>query len=369
MFFNLVCSLLTRLPFGAFIEGAGVDANGIMYFTHANNETGTIGDLNGHLYSSNASLQFNGIKFVNDKEFYAVEVNENKIYYYKNGFTAYCEHPMGRNGMSNDIALVDDIVYVSGQRYRANTTIGDGELWMCKNGHASVIDRLGRTNGIAITPNKEYLYLSEAFNENFTPISNKIYKYKIVNNTLESKVLAIDFELVDQSQGTDIDGIRFDVDGKLYVTRNGLSKISVFKDDVFVKNIPVSFQFPANLEIVHNKLFVAGRCGKEYGIGPGCLDIIDVDAEGAVYSSLRQTMLKSTSYYDKNADSYKPLIIGISIALFFLIILIVVFVRRSFIFRRVVRRQTTKMESNESYSNEETLLPYVPKLRQPPRTT
>ena len=241
---------------------------------------------------NNASLHFNGIKWYNQSVFYAIEVVENKVYKYDGEFTMFCQHPDGLNGVSNDLVLFHDKIFLSGQTFKHDTQIGDGQLWMCDEyGNSKIIDKLGRTNGIAIHPDGNYLYLSEAFNLDNVPVSNKLYKYPLSINgdVLLDKQLVVDFEDFDQSQNIDIDGIRFDVDNKIYISRNGAERISVFTDvGDFVKNYYTSFLNPASLEIGNKKMYVVGRCEDDFGQGLGCIDEFDADADGDIYTRIKR---------------------------------------------------------------------------------
>ena len=340
------------LKFGAFIEGAGVDPAGNFYATHGNNITSQIAGLNGETFQlENTTLKFNGIKFVSDKVFYAVEMIENKIYKYDGTkFDVFCEHPDGPNGMSNDLVLHGSAIYISGNKYNSEGTDKDGQVWMCDMaGQATVLDTMGRTNGIAINPEGTFLYVTEAYNKAFVPITNKIWKYPITSaqttgNQLkkraysgkcskpkpepitpsppaeESQILAppageseipiggtpvplpsvvsgIDvagktlvYEYTDMAEFTqvDLDGMRFDVEGNLYCTRNGGSSISVFdKSDKLVDTITTTLSKITNLEIINKVIYTTVACTEEYGVGSGCVETFPAKAEGDIYTKLK----------------------------------------------------------------------------------
>ena len=334
--------------FGPFIDGAAVDPSGNFYATDSNKNKVKIASLSGVTYElQNTSLQFGGVKWYNDHIFYAVEAVENKIYKYDNGFTVFCEHPNGLKGMSNDLVLLNDKIYISGQKYTNTTKIGDGELWMCdSNGKATILDSsLGRTNGIAIDPNREYLYLSEAFNVNFMPTKNRINKYKIIGGLVSTtKELAIDFDAFDNSGNIDVDGMRFDTDGRLYVSRNGASKVSIFKNSLLVATLNTSFLNPVNLEIINKKIYVIGRCDPMFGTGLGCIDVFEVEWDGAIFTALKSTQ-------SPKVVANVGLIIGMVVGIFALLILMVICARKSFLFKKKRRNR-----------DPQTMHPFVPKL-------
>jgi len=99
----------------------------------------------------------------------------------------YCGSPeMNPLGVPNDLALSKNgVVYLSGQDWGTST----GALWFCKpNGTSSGVAALlegdmGRTNGIALSPDDKTLYLTEA---NGSPVSHasnasvqRIWKYAV----------------------------------------------------------------------------------------------------------------------------------------------------------------------------------------------
>eukprot|EP00835_Amoeboradix_gromovi_P001257 NODE_54_length_26799_cov_0.554794.p5 type:complete len:372 gc:universal NODE_54_length_26799_cov_0.554794:13214-12099(-) len=362
MIFSLICAIVfidkSNSTFGSFIEGAGVDPTGVLFATNGHMSTAEILSTNHQNFrSKNSSHFFNGIKWAGNDVFYAIEVTENKIYKYDGGFKEFCKHPDGINGMSNDIVLHENNIFVSGQKYTPYTKIGDGQIWMCdKLGRSKVLAHMGRTNGIAVHPDGQFLYVTEAFNTNSTPSSNKIYKFKFKNSgiDLSSKDLVVDFNTLDNSGHIDVDGIRFDATNRLYTTRNGAGRVSIFLDTLLERNINISFNNPANLEIINKTLFVVGRCESEYGQGLGCIDVFDVDADGLEQVKLRRLVDETQQSQQSNLEL--GLIIGLTVGLSALIMLIILFVHRSFTYRRKLQKKQSE------FTNQETMLPFVPRL-------
>lgn len=65
--------------------------------------------------------------------------------------------------------------------------------------------------------------MSEAFNKAGAPVSNKILRYTLKSDgTLGTKIVFYDFAVNDASS-VDIDGMKTDMAGNLYVTRNQVS--------------------------------------------------------------------------------------------------------------------------------------------------
>ena len=408
--------------FGPYIEGAGVDALGNFYATNGNGLTNQIAGLQDQTFElPNTELKFNGIKFVNDKVFYAVEMTENKIYKYDGAeFSVFCEHPDGKAGMANDLVLHKDAIYVSGNIYKDDGTDKDGQVWMCDlKGTATVLDTMGRTNGIAVNPEGTFLYVSEAMNTAGKVTMNKIWKYEFTTGepldgvpadgvpldgapadgaplegeaegvidpalappigeeppvltkrqypppkkcsapvdsgaytgsesdpAIESEAAVVvpdpstgetlypadaaESQVVEASIGTDsgtdtdtdtasaagidvagktlvyeytdmadftqvdIDGMRFDVDGNLYVSRNGGSSISVFdKTDAIVEPIATTYPRVSNLEIIDSTIYATVGCEETYGEGNGCVETFPALAEGDIYTKLKADAYKA----------------------------------------------------------------------------
>ncbi|KAG5177659.1 hypothetical protein JKP88DRAFT_264989 [Tribonema minus] len=249
----------------------------------------------------------------------------------------------------NDLTVASNgRVFTSAMRWAKDNVIGDGDLWTCSpslNRGGSEPTRLaimGRTNGIDLSnvctyntqktatgrtqsstatpadrtcapaiartaasqhaacriasrsPDEKTLYLSEAFNVNFTPISNVVWAYDvdIESGTVANKRLFVDFEKLDGSQGSDVDGLRTDVEGNVYVVRNGHWQVNVFAPDgTLARRIYTTVRYPTNLDFGGpdgRTLFIVGRClDAPWGQGDGCVDTIDVPAAGRTWSMLQ----------------------------------------------------------------------------------
>jgi gluconolactonase len=195
----------------------------------------------------------------------------------------------------NDIAIAPKSgrVYASGQKYNADTVVGDGDLWLCDGGGKDLaavtsspylpvkairLGVFGRTNGIEVSPDEKTLYLSEAFNKNFNVISNKIWKFGIDPRSgyVWNQTLFCDFGQLDGSEAVDVDGIRTDKDGNLFVTRNGGGEVIKFSPngEVLLRIQLPSTKNPTNLELGGTNgtsLFVLGECTA--ATDKGCVDV------------------------------------------------------------------------------------------------
>ncbi|KAL2650599.1 hypothetical protein R1flu_018727 [Riccia fluitans] len=199
----------------------------------------------------------------------------------------------------NDLAVayLAGRVYLSGQNYDADTEVGDGDLWMCQ-APASFLDTagsaikepvkairlgvFGRTNGIEVSPDEKTLYLSEAFNSNGSVVSNKIWKFEIdpATGLVSNKALFVDFQVLDGTGDVDVDGMRVDVDGNLFVTRNGAGQVLKFSSEgeVLLRINLEGIVEATNLEFggpVGKSLIVLGKCddGSPWSEGKGCANI------------------------------------------------------------------------------------------------
>jgi sugar lactone lactonase YvrE len=134
--------------------------------------------------------------------------------------------------------------YLSGTNYDANT----GDLWFYDITHKSLhnIDLSGtdpkffRTNGIELSPDDTELFISSAQNNpDETVRAAQIFRFQIDNKTgiPEQRRVAIDlYETLDAmgldpgaSPGLDPDGMRFDVDGNLFISLNEFQSILKWK--------------------------------------------------------------------------------------------------------------------------------------------
>jgi sugar lactone lactonase YvrE len=138
------------------------------------------------------------------------------------------------------------------------------------------------------------LYVSEAFNSGGRPISNKIWRYTLKpDGTLGSKTLFFDFKQ-DNSSNVDVDGMRSDTQGNLYVTRNeGQAVVKFSPSGKILKKFTLKFWAPTNLELggpQGKTMFVVGRCGVgvPWGQGSGCVQQFAVEAPGRAFNMLQQ---------------------------------------------------------------------------------
>ncbi|KXS20324.1 calcium-dependent phosphotriesterase [Gonapodya prolifera JEL478] len=302
----------TTTGFGTFIEGAAVDATGAIYAVNFGNNTAlaTIGKVeNNALFFSLANpgtSAFNGIRFSSTGVVYVADKNGRRVLAGAPADLAnaksICQDPRMLVGVPNDIAMTTGArwLFLSGMNYTANTTVKDGQVWACDTttGTATLLKEMGRTNGIEVSPDNTALYVSEAFNLNFNVISNVIWKFTLnpTTGTISNQQLFANFSSLDNSAAVDVDGMRTDIMGNLYVARNGGGEVAKFDPaGNLLAKIKVSTMFPTNLEFggpTGTTLFVVGRCGNaNFGEGVGCVDTFQNDIPGRAFTELQMGQL------------------------------------------------------------------------------
>merc|ERR1719195_893131 len=227
---------------------------------------------------------------------YVADVGQGKVMKLHSGYAAkgfrgwevHCSDPSWTAlGMPNDLAISQTgLLFLSGQDWGSST----GALWLCRsNGDAVQLEgNMGRTNGVALSPDGATLYLTEARG---SPVYNpsqmdgqRIWKYSVASDgSVSQKTLFFNFA-TDTNQpeaNTDSDGMRTDVAGNLYVTRNGLGKVTVITPGgALLREIQLSrTNYPTNVAFspLGDLLYVVGRCGNApWSQGDGCVEVVPV---------------------------------------------------------------------------------------------
>lgn len=289
-------------PFGSHIEGASVDPNGNLYATHfrntGDNSSGgnnvgrnVIGRSDGLAWFTGEDVAvYNGMKWDPTGEFvYLADVGQGKVVKLNTQTMTGEDHcsdaRMKTQGVPNDLALSKSgLVFLSGQDWGTST----GAVWLCRtNGEAVLLETMGRTNGIALSPDDATLYLTEA---NGSPVSDnsylegqRIWKYDVAaDGSISNKVEFFNFatDTAQPEATVDTDGMRTDVEGNLYVTRNGNTKLTIISPDgTHVRDIPLTaMNNPTNLAFggeQGDRIYVVGRClGAGWSQGDGCVDVV-----------------------------------------------------------------------------------------------
>lgn len=301
-------ALLNVTGFGAHIEGAAVDPAGMVYAVHYRNDANDTFDNNMNVgrnvigqvdpstgvskayFTGEASASYNGIRFSADgASMYLADVGQKQVTKVDRKTmtgTKFCGDSK-MDGIPNDLALAKNgNLFLSGQVWDGPTG-GTGALWLCTaDGSATLLEGpMNRTNGIALSPDDMTLYLTEAAG---SPVSfdtgvQRIWKYDLWSNgSFFNKRLHFDFGVkngdTDPEATVDSDGMRTDIKGNLYVTRNGKQKVTVITPEGSLKKeIPLAnIVNPTNLEMGGadgTTIYVVGRCGTNgWGAGDGCIE-------------------------------------------------------------------------------------------------
>ena len=151
----------------------------------------------------------------------------------------------------NDIAIAaDDTVYASDPNWAEST----GQIWRIDgNGRAHVLDPdMGTTNGIEVSPDEKTLYVNES-------VQRSVWAYDIVpDGTVANKRLLIQFP------DFNMDGMRCDVDGNIYITRHGkgtVAKLSPEGEVLLESNC--TGKIPAILPLEEQTAALATSCCKK----------------------------------------------------------------------------------------------------------
>ncbi|KAJ1666028.1 hypothetical protein IW140_000548 [Coemansia sp. RSA 1813] len=296
--------------FGNLIEGAAVDKDGNFYAVHYNSaKTAT-----GKAYTeqsvffddkADASTWFNAIRFnINsqgaqeaylgdaaNKRVIRVQSLENKCG--SMHAETFCQNASILQ--PNDLAIAPSTgrLFLSGMKYTADSVIGDGDLWTCDSkGTAKKLGDFYRTNGIEVSPDEKTLYLSEAANKGSVVVSNVIYAFDLdpKEGTISNKRTFADFAKLDNTAATDIDGMRTDTLGNLYVTRNGLGKVAKLSPsgELLAYIEAASITGVGNLEFAGPEgkdLYIVGACTAD--ATKGCVDKYASEATGNAFNKLK----------------------------------------------------------------------------------
>jgi sugar lactone lactonase YvrE len=145
-----------------------------------------------------------------------------------------------RFNQPNDLAIAaDDTLYASDPSFRRAT----GQIWRItrgpdEKGRGTVMlsDRkMGTTNGVDLSPDGQTLYVSES-------LTGEILAYRIDGEKLLASRLVMKFDK------PELDGLRTDIDGQIFVTRPPNGVVSVLMPNgKLVREIHLRGKKPTNL--------------------------------------------------------------------------------------------------------------------------
>jgi len=276
------------------IEGPAVDADGNLYFvTRTGLTNGKILRLRPGAKKSEVFVPLtdgrlgNGIRFDKDGRMYVADFRKHNVLVIEKGqktssvyFTTN-DLPAGATKFNqpNDLAIGNDGTLYASDPLRKKG-VATGQIWRITRGadgkgrgEVMTSDRkdgkMGVTNGIDLSPDGKTLYVGES-------TTGQIWAYRIEGNKLVSLTGT---EPMAKLTGGEIDGMRTDASGRLYVTQNGAGRIAVvtpFSKDA-PKIIPTLKSGPSNLTF-------GGPDGKTVFVtqtdGGGFIETFNVDVPG-----------------------------------------------------------------------------------------
>lgn len=222
------------------IEGPASDPQGNVYAVNLGKQQ-TIGKIdrwgNGVAWASLPNRGTgNGIVLDSQGDLLVADYVEHKIWRVDRvtgAFVLHCHEPTMHQ--PNDLAIADDgTLYASDP----NWSQGTGRLWRIdRQGIARIaVDGMGTTNGLDISPDGKYLAVNESQ-------QRKIWRFEIQKDgSLAAKTLFKEFP----DHG--FDGMRYDDQGNLYVTRYGEGTVVVLSPEgEILRRIDVLGARPSNI--------------------------------------------------------------------------------------------------------------------------
>lgn len=235
--------------FTASIEGPAVDVAGALYVANFRRR----GDIGKVAAGATRAAPFtnlpegsipNGIRFDRDGRMYVADFKGNTVFVIERGQSAPHPYVKARFTQPNDLAIAaDGTLYASDPDFGGKT----GRIWRITRGadgrgRAEVMtserERFGVTNGIDLSPDDKTLFVSESR-------TREVWAYRIDGSRLADPRLMHRF---DGPPDSELDGLRTDRAGNIYVTRPGAGKVSVIAPDETVpREIRTLGKTPSNL--------------------------------------------------------------------------------------------------------------------------
>ncbi|MCA6115583.1 SMP-30/gluconolactonase/LRE family protein [Bradyrhizobium sp. WSM 1738] len=212
------------------IEGPAVDASGNLYVVNfqRSGTTGKVasGGQQSELFTSlPAGSIGNGIRFDRDGRMFIADFKKHNIWVIERGDTTPRVYfHSDRFNQPNDLAIAaDGTLYASDPRFASPS---GGQIWRITRsadgkGRGEVMSstrRLGVTNGLDLSPDGATLYVSESN-------SREVWAYRIDGSKL------LDPRLVTRFADFEVDGLRTDVNGRIYLARPSAGTIAIIAPD------------------------------------------------------------------------------------------------------------------------------------------
>jgi sugar lactone lactonase YvrE len=228
------------------IEGPAVDADGNLYVVN-HLRPGTIGKVAAGATRSQSFAELPAgsvgvsIRFGPDRRMYLADYKKHIIFVFEPGATTASVYLQSdRFNQPNDMTIArDGTIYASDPDWRGRS----GQVWRIVRGAGgapqgavmAVARKLTTTNGIDLSPDEKTLYVAES-------ATNEIWAYRLDGGTLSAP------RRVKKFPDFEIDGIRTDIDGRIYVARILKGTIALLTPDgKTVREIALQGKEPTNL--------------------------------------------------------------------------------------------------------------------------
>lgn len=220
-------------------EGPAVGRTGIVYAVNYAKQ-GTVGQITGDGKSSlflelpSGSIG-NGIRFDSKGNMLIADYTKHnilKVNMLTKAVSVFAHNP--KLSQPNDIAIdTEDRLFASDPNWKENT----GRIWRIDtDGKFTLLDSMGTTNGIEVSPDNKYLYVNES-------VQRKVWKYD-----LNEKGEISNKRLIHEFPDFGMDGMRCDVDGNLYITRHGKGTVAKLSPSgKLIREISTIGKLPSNI--------------------------------------------------------------------------------------------------------------------------
>lgn len=215
---NYVSSILTDPDgFTQGIEGPACDKDGVLYAVNYARQ-GTIGSVSPQgvcnvFVDLPTNSIGNGIRFHSDGDMFIADYtghNVLRVDMETKAVSVFSHEPL--MNQPNDIAIAkNNTLYASDPDW----SNGSGQIWKIDTqGNSECLENnMGTTNGIEVSPDETVLYVNESLQRN-------VWAYDILpDGGINNKRLVIQFP------DFNMDGMRCDIDGNIYITRHGKGTI------------------------------------------------------------------------------------------------------------------------------------------------